>query len=466
VGTGFESLALSSVLRTVLAEIGYVEPTPIQVQAIPVLLRGKDLIARANTGSGKTAAFGLPILERLQLADRSIQALVVCPTRELSTQVARECRKLGRRHPGLQILIVAGGLPIRPQAEALERGVHIVVGTPGRLLDHLQRGNLELSQVATVVLDEADRMLDMGFQTDVEALLAAVPNKRQTALFSATFPDSIEELARNQQQGAVRIMLDDASETSPKIRQRALVVEKDDKLRALYSVLAENPTKSALVFCNFKATVADLENTMRRDGLDVGSLHGDLEQFQRDQILAKFRNQSIRVLVATDVAGRGIDVKDLEVVINYELPAQPEVYVHRIGRTGRAGGVGLSVAIATSRERKKLEAIEALTQTPIEEMPRLSRGQPDLDSLKRELAQPATMATILVSGGRKDKIRPGDILGALTGEAGGLDGSDIGKIEIYDRFSYVAVARAVSRKAVSSLNKGRIKRKRFRASLV
>jgi ATP-independent RNA helicase DbpA len=466
VQTGFDSLRLSQSLRSVLDEVGYLEPTPIQRHAIPVLLAGKDLIARANTGSGKTAAFALSILQRLDVSQRSIQALVMCPTRELSAQVARECRKLGRNHRGLQVLIVSGGQAIRPQSEALARGVHVVVGTPGRLLDHLKRGNMDLSKVTTVVLDEADRMLDMGFQADVEHLLMALPDKKQTAMFSATFPPSIEELGRTQQQGAVRIMLDEKDESSPVISQQALVVSSEDKLRALYSVLAVEPGKPALIFCNLKASVATLEEAMQRDGLSVGSLHGDLEQFQRDQVLAKFRNHSIRILVATDVAGRGIDVKDLGLVINFELPAQPQVYVHRIGRTGRAGGVGRSVALVLPRQRKKLGAIEDLTQTAIEVTAGIPAGTPDLPSLRTRLAEPAEMATILLSGGRKDKLRPGDILGALTGEAGELAGSQVGTIEIHDRFAYVAVSRTLAAGAVRRLNKGRIKGKRFRATLV
>ena len=463
--SNFASLALSPLLLTVVRELEYGAPTPIQAESIPVLLARKDLIGQSKTGSGKTAAYALPILQNLDLERSQLQALVVCPTRELCAQVARETRKLGRRHPGLQVLTLTGGEPIRPQAKALRRGVHVAVGTPGRLLDHLRRRSLETRSVATVVLDEADRMLDMGFQTDVEAILAELPARRQTVFFSATVPASIEAMSRTHQRGAVRVVIADPEQATPEIVQLALVTEHEKKLRALYWVLNEYPHESALIFCNFKATVAQLESTLVSAGTSVDCLHGDLEQFDRDQVLARFRNQSVRALIATDVAGRGIDVEDLDLVVNYELPSQPEVYVHRIGRTGRAGKRGLAVSLASPREQSKLEAIEDFVQTPIERLPRISDDD-DIEALSLGFARPAKMQTILISGGRKDKVRPGDILGALTGEAGGLDGNDIGKIEIHDRLSYVAVSRHVSRAAVKGLDQGRIKARRFRAALV
>jgi len=466
VKTGFGSLSLSPSLLAVVGELGYEEATPIQAESIPVLLTGKDLIGQSKTGSGKTVAFALPILQNLSLKRRSLQALVVCPTRELCAQVARELRKLGRRHKGLQVLVVSGGMPIRVQESALERGVHVAVGTPGRLLDHLQRRTLDTRAVATVVLDEADRMLDMGFQEDVEKILHALPMSRQTVFFSATFPSSIEAMSRAHQRDAVRVTVGDPEQATPEIRQLALAAEASEKLHALYWVLNEFPHESALIFCNFKATVAELERTLSASGQSVDCLHGDLEQFQRDQVLAKFRNHSVRILISTDVAGRGIDVEDLDLVINYELPAQPEIYVHRIGRTGRAGRLGLSVSLATARQQPRLEAFEQQTGTRIERLTRATGDDPGTEALAAALARDARMDTILISGGRKDKVRPGDILGALTGEAGGLNGADIGKIEIHDRLSYVAVSKSVSRGAVRSLNRGRIKAKRFRASLV
>ncbi len=462
----FASLSLSPSLLAVVEELGYDSPTPIQAASIPVLLARKDLIGKSETGSGKTAAFALPILQHLAMEPRALQALVVCPTRELCAQVAREIRKLGRRHQGLQVLELAGGQPVRPQTSALERGVHVVVGTPGRLLDHVNRGTLDARGLTTVVLDEADRMLDMGFQADMEKILRSLPRSRQTVFFSATFPDSIEAMSRTHQRDAVRVTIGDPGQATPEIRQLVLAAEADEKLAALYSLLSRHPHESALIFCNFKATVAELERTLSSAGVSVDCLHGDLDQFHRDQVLAKFRNRSVRILIATDVAGRGIDVEDLELVINYELPAKPEIYVHRIGRTGRAGKIGLAISLATAREQSKIDAIERLTGTRLERLPRIPRGDAGVTELAKSVTRDAPMNTILISGGRKDKVRPGDILGALTGQSGGLNASDVGKIEIHDRLSYVAISRRVSRHACKSLNKGRIKARRFRASLV
>ena len=461
----FSSLGLSPSLLSVIEALGHRTPTPIQMQSIPVLLAGKDLIGQSKTGSGKTAAFALPILQRLRLESRSLQAMVVCPTRELCAQVAREIRKLGRNHKGLVVLAVTGGESFKPQAASLKLGVHVVVGTPGRLLDHLKRQTLDPRGVATIVLDEADRMLDMGFAADMESILRALPKERQSVLFSATFPPTIKKLALAHQRDAVHVIIDEG-EQPVEIEQLALFSEAGNRLRLLYWVLSEYSYASALIFCNFKASVAEVTKALASDGASVDCFHGDLDQFERDQVLARFRNQSLRILVATDVAGRGIDVEDLDLVINYELPSQPEVYVHRVGRTGRAGKTGRAVSIHTPREKEKLRAIELETNNAIVRIKRDARTDPGMVALAKRFARPAEMDSILISGGRKDKIRPGDILGALTGDAGGLEGTDIGKIEIHDRLSYVAISKKISRRAVESLNKGRIKKKRFRATLV
>jgi len=462
----FESLGLTPTLRAVVAERGYTQPTPIQVESIPALLAGQDLIGQSKTGSGKTAAFALPILQRIDMADRCVQALVVCPTRELSAQVAREFRALGRRHAGLTVLELVGGQPGKPQKDALLRGAHIAVGTPGRLLDHLESGALETQLISTFVLDEADRMLDMGFGEEVEGIVRALPESRQTALFSATFPESISAMSDSCQHDAVHVKIVEPDGADVEIRQLALVVEPEDRFHALCWLLNEYAHESALIFCNFKASVAELATTLANADLSADRLDGDLEQFHRDQVLARFRNGSVRLLVATDVAGRGIDVKDLDLVINFELPQQAEIYVHRIGRTGRAGKKGVAISLTTVGQDARLRAIEELTGRAVERITRHEGDDPGLAALLRSLAQRAKMATILISGGRKDKVRPGDILGALTGDAGGLEGSQVGKIEIQDRLSYVAVAQSVSRRAVDRLNRGRIKGKRFRATLV
>jgi ATP-independent RNA helicase DbpA len=462
----FESLSIAPPLLAVVGELGYTLPTPIQAAGIPALLAGRDLIGQSKTGSGKTAAFALPILQRMDLGNRSVQALVLCPTRELCAQVAREVRKLGRGHAGLVVLEVVGGQQARPQREALKRGVHVVIGTPGRLLDHLQRGVLDANSIKTVVLDEADRMLDMGFGEDVTKILRALPSARQTVLFSATFPTSIAAMSQAYQRDALRVTIADSEEASVEILQLQLAVEEGEKLRALYSLLHKYPHESALIFCNFKATVSNLANTLAASGVCVDRLDGDLDQFHRDQVLARFRNRSVRVLIATDVAGRGIDVQGLDLVINYELPSQPEIYVHRIGRTGRARKTGVAISLTTGPRDSRIEAAERLTGKPIGIVTRDSMDESGFAALFDTLARGPDMETILISGGRKDRVRPGDILGALTGEAGGLRGADVGRIEVQDRLSYVAVSPRVVHAAVQCLNDGRIKGKRFRATLV
>jgi len=459
--TDFAELPLSPALLAVVAELGFLKMTPIQARTVPVLLEGKDLVGQSRTGSGKTAAFALPILQRLQLDTREVAALVLCPTRELSAQVAREFRRLGRRYPGLSVLVLAGGEPVGRQRSALEKGAHIAVGTPGRVLDHLRRRSLRVHRVGTVVLDEADRMLDMGFQEDMDQILRALPERRQTVFFSATYPSSIAELCKTHQKDPVFVKIEAEPEQATEIRQLVVTAETEQKIGALCWVLATFPHESALVFANLKVTVAEIARVLSEAGVSAASLHGDLEQYDRDRVMAKFRNASTRVLVATDVAARGIDVADLDLVVNFDLPSQPEVYVHRIGRTGRAGKAGLAISLRTSREDGKVRAIEQLTGQPMtvterEVVPRAERAV-----IAKSLERDAKMATLRISGGRKDKLRPGDILGALTGEAGGLGASDVGKIEIHDHFSYVAVNKSVSREAQQSLSAGRIKGRKF-----
>ncbi len=460
----FRSLALSDALVEITGELGFTTMTPIQARGIPVLLAGQDLIAQSRTGTGKTAAFVLPILQGLDLDDRVPSALVLCPTRELSAQVAREFRKFGRRHAGLRVLVLCGGEARRPQATALGEGAHVIVGTPGRLLDHLRRGDLDLGRLRTVVLDEADRMLDMGFEEDMQSILAAVPARRQTAFFSATFPSSIQAMSRKHQRAPVQVKIEEDGVVPGELRHLASMVEPEHKLEALRWALGAYPHASALVFANFKASVATLVNALTAMGSSADGLHGDLEQFDRDRVLAKFRNGTTRVLVATDVAARGIDVAGLDLVINYEFPTKPEVYIHRAGRTGRAGKDGVALSFVTSTERARLDAVEVLLGAPLSRVKRTRPEGPEAPS-SQPVAQAAAMDTLRIGGGRKAKIRPADILGALTGEAGGLAGSDIGKIEIHDDFSYVAVARTVSRQAARSLSDGKIKGRKFRVAI-
>ena len=460
--TGFRSLALSPSLLSVVEQLGFSTLTPIQAGAIPPLLAGHDVVGQSQTGSGKTVAFALPVLERLSKGPRELQALVLCPTRELSAQVAREFRKLGRALPGFSVLVLAGGEPLRGQNGALDRGVHVVVGTPGRVLDQLRRRHLKVHSVATVVLDEADRMLGMGFQEDIEKILKALPKVRQTALFSATFPESIDELSKRHQQSPVWVRIEQELQPS-EIRQLVYAAEPEQKPEALLELLAQHPHESALIFANFKVTVAKLEQVLTKANMSVAAIHGDLEQFDRDRVMAKFRNSSTRVLVATDVAARGLYIQDLDLVVNFELPSQPEMYVHRIGRTGRAGKAGLAISLCASAERSKLEAIEQLVGVTLE---RCTSNPTHIRKAleKQSLARDAAMATLRISGGRKQKLRPGDILGALTGEAGGLGSAQVGKIEIHEHFAYVAVARDVAEAARQSLSAGHIKGRKFKAT--
>ena len=459
----FAALPLAPPLLQVLQELEFQALTPIQAQSIPVLLKGRDLIGQAQTGSGKTAAFALPILEKVQLPQRRVQALVLCPTRELCAQVAGELRRLGRRLPGLQVLVLAGGQPIKPQLSALEKGAHVAVGTPGRVMDVLERDALDTRQLATVVLDEADRMLDMGFREDMEHILGMTPSKRQTVLFSATFPPDIEALSQAFQKQPARVTVEEA-EAPPDIRQLVYEGAPEEKTALLLRILQHHQPASAIVFCNFKANVAEVKQALLDAGVSADGLQGDLEQRERDQVMAKFRNQTTRVLVATDVAGRGIDVEALDAVINFDLPMQPEPYVHRIGRTGRAGRTGLALSIATPRDERKLEAIEQATGVKLE---RASTDTlPTLDPRTHRVPLESAWETLYISAGRKDKMRPGDILGALTGEAGGLNASDVGKIEIHDHLAYVAVSRRVVKVALQRLREGRIKGRRHRIDWV
>ncbi len=463
----FCALLPGSTGLAVLTELGFETPTRVQAESIPVLLSGGDLVGQSQTGSGKTAAFSLPLLERLDLARRELQGLVLCPTRELSAQVARELRKLGRGRAGLSVAVLSGGEPVRDQTRVLEGGVHLAVGTPGRVIDHLKRRTLRVHRVGTIVLDEADRMLDMGFLPDIEKVLRALPEPRQTVFFSATFPASIRELSAKYQKEPKWVTIEQAPQTAPDIRQLVVQSEPSAKLAVLGSVLSSHPHDSALVFANQKLTVAMIEEELRTRGLSVAALHGDLEQRDRDRVMAKFRNGSTRVLVATDVAARGIDLDHLDLVVNFDLPSQPEIYVHRIGRTGRAGKSGVAVSILTPVDAPRLEAIQDFTGVRLElvggERGSVARGAGKETGAG---ARQPTMATLRISGGRKDKLRPGDILGAITGEAGGLKGEQIGKIEIHDRFSFVALERGVSEKALTSLREGRIKGRRFRVERV
>jgi ATP-independent RNA helicase DbpA len=474
----FETFHLSDKLKTVLAELGYSSPTPIQAQSLPHLLQGRDLIGQSATGSGKTAAYTLPLLERLDSdcpdlqRQRGLQALILCPTRELALQVSGEIRKLGKKHIGLKVLPVTGGVPIGPQIVALEKGIHIVVGTPGRIGDHLRRNTLEIASIRTLVLDEADRMLEMGFQEEMDFIFTRLPSARHTMLFSATFPTTIESWSRSIQNDPVRIVIEPETLSRPDIEQRAYVVEPlhadrvdfNDRLKLMLYLLKERDPASCIVFVNFKADASALESELKRIGVSVGALHGDLEQPDRERVMARFRNRSIRILIATDVAARGIDVESVDTVVNFELPLKPEIYVHRIGRTGRAGRSGISMTLIAAKQVEKLAPLEQLTGMKILIQKGLDLKNRKLADLSADLKLDSEMETLFIGAGRKNKLRPGDILGALTGECG-IAGEEIGKIEIQDYISFVAISKRVSRKALSGLETGRVKGRRVRVEL-
>ena len=454
----FSALPLPKAMLSNLADLGYKTMTPIQAQSLPQALDGKDLIAKAKTGSGKTAAFAIGLLLRINQRDFGTQALVLCPTRELSTQVAQEIRRLARFQANLKVVTLCGGQPIGPQIGSLAHGAHIVVGTPGRIQDHLRKGTLNLERCKTLVLDEADRMLDMGFNEQISKVAEYTPAKRQTLLFSATYPDNIIKLSKNLQNNPVEISVE-ALHDQGKIEQIFYCLDGTDKPSGLTKLLARHPAESIVLFCNTKAQCSDVEDYLCHLGYHAMALHGDLEQRERDQVLVQFANRSCSILIATDVAARGLDISDLELVINYDLPRDPEVYTHRIGRTGRADKQGTAVSLYKPSELYKLDAIsEYQNKTPE------CFSIPELDVVHADPVQPE-MRTLAIQAGRKDKIRPGDILGALTGDAG-IPGNAVGKINVMDYATYVAVSRSMARKAHGRLINGKIKGRRFKVRML
>ncbi|HHQ4683579.1 TPA: ATP-dependent RNA helicase DbpA [Aeromonas veronii] len=450
----FSSLNLSPALQENLTSLGYLQMTPIQAQSLPLVLDGKDLIAKAKTGSGKTAAFGLGLLAKLNVNRLEVQALVLCPTRELADQVAQEIRRLARALPNVKLVTLCGGTPTAPQSATLSFGAHIAVGTPGRILKHLEQGTLELSGLKTLVLDEADRMLDMGFGEDINRVISYAPQQRQTLLFSATYPEGIAQMSRGVQRNPVEVSVESLHEGSA-IEQKLYEVPAGHRLDALTWLLSHYQPSSCVVFCNTKRACNDVADHLAAKGFSALALNGDLEQRERDQVLVRFANGSATILVATDVAARGLDIKELGAVINYELTYDPEVHVHRIGRTGRAGQQGLALSLYQPNEAQRVNFIEEYQQAP------MPLG--DLDSIGRDIKPIAPqMVTLSIDAGRKTKVRAGDILGALTGE-GGIAGADVGKIQISEQYSYVAVKRSVASAALKRLQEGKIKGRSYRA---
>ena len=454
----FSSLSLSKAQLANLTSLGYHSMTPIQAQSLPAILQGKDVIAKAKTGSGKTAAFGLGLLNKLNPRFFGVQVLVLCPTRELADQVGKEIRRLARATSNIKLVLLCGGKPIGPQVGSLAHGAHIVVGTPGRIQDHLRKSTLKLDGLTTLVLDEADRMLDMGFIDVMQDIIDQTPSSRQTLLFSATYPDTIQQISRRFQKKPLMVTVESGHQPSV-IEQLFYEVKKHERNDSLLALFEHYKPESTVVFCHTKKQCDEVAVWLRDHDIEALAIHGDLEQRERDQVLVRFANNSCSVLVATDVASRGLDIKLLQAVINYELPRDPDTYVHRIGRTGRAGEKGIALSLFTEAEQIRVKAIASYQKKPsIIDVP---------ESLDRDLSfklQPK-MVTVQLDSGRKDKLRPGDILGALTGEAG-LIGSQIGKIDIFDMSSYVAIERTALRQAMNYLSEGKVKGRSIRARKV
>jgi len=452
--TDFSSLPLLPALLDNLQGLGFERMTPIQAQSLPLILEGRDLIAQARTGSGKTAAFGLGVLQHLDVGRPTPQALVVCPTRELADQVAQEFRRLARLIPNVKTLTLCGGGAARPQAESLARGAHLVVGTPGRILDHLERGRLDLSGLNTLVLDEADCMVDMGFYDDIVAIASHCPVRRQTLLFSATYPDNIRKLAARFLRNPVQVKAE-TPQDGARIEQIFYEIEDGARLDTVVALLAHFRPESTLAFCNTKIRCHALVERLRSEGIGARTLNGDLEQRERDEILIQFANRSCAVLVATDVAARGLDIRSLDAVINVDVTRDTEVHVHRIGRSGRGDRKGLALSLCAPEEMHWADLIGQYQGTPLKwANPRSLRPAPG-----RSLRAP--MITLCIQGGKKDKLRPGDLLGALTGD-GGLTSEQVGKINITDFSSYVALDRRIARQAFERLSGSPIKGRKFR----
>ncbi len=447
----FSSLKLNPAQLDALTGLGYSAMTPVQAQSLPAILQRRDVIIQAATGSGKTAAFAIGILHHLNPRFFGVQALVMCPTRELAEQVGKSIRQLASRMSNVKTVMLCGGKPFGSQRDSLQHGAHIVVGTPGRIQDHLTRGTLELKGVTTFVLDEADRMLDMGFAEVMEDITARLPKDRQTLLLSATFPEDIKKISRTIQKNPSQIIVEaPASSKKAVVEQLFYEVKKHERDPGLLALFEHHRPRNAMVFCNTKQQCAEVARFLRQHDIEAAAIHGDLDQRERDQVLLQFANDSCPVLVASDVAARGLDIPLLAMVVNYELPRDADTYVHRIGRTGRAGESGKAYSLVTPPEAPRMRVIEEYVKT--------NCICDVLSSLDRDpnYELQGSMVTLQFDAGRKQKIRPGDLLGVLTGDAG-LAGGQIGKISISDNSSCVAIERSALRQAMNYLADGKVK---------
>lgn len=519
----FEDMNISNEICRAVLDMGFEEATPIQSQAIPVILEGKDIIGQSQTGTGKTAAFGIPLLERINPEDRRLQALILCPTRELAIQVSEEFRKLLKYKDNIRVLPIYGGQPIDRQIAALRKGTQVVIGTPGRVMDHMRRRTIKAETVQMMVLDEADEMLDMGFREDIETILVKIPEEHQTLLFSATLSPEILDITKRFQKNPEFIKIVRKELTVPNIEQYYFDVKEKTKLDALCRIIDVYDPKLAMVFCNTKKRVDDLVEMLQGRGYFAEGLHGDLKQAQRDKVMQKFRNGTIEILVATDVAARGIDVDDIDVVFNYDVPQDEEYYVHRIGRTGRAGKAGKAFTFCVGKEIYKLRDIMRYTKTKIQQqkLPTLSDVEEmktniylekikgiieeghltkyihlvdrlmeedytsidiaaallkdhlsdvnadDIDALDdinlggTEIygGEGEKMVRLFINAGKKSKIRAKDIVGAIANEAG-IPGKTLGEIAIFDEYTFVDVPNEFVRDILHGMKHAKIKGKR------
>jgi ATP-dependent RNA helicase DeaD len=518
----FDQLGLTKPILAAIKDVGYEAPTPIQAKTIPPLLAGRDLIGQAQTGTGKTAAFAIPILQALDLGQAQIQALVLTPTRELCIQVAEAIHTYARHMGPVRVLPVYGGQSIQPQLRRLRAGVHVIVGTPGRIMDHLRRGTLSLAALKTIVLDEADEMLRMGFIDDVEWILAQIPGARQTALFSATMPKEIRRIAERHLTDPVVVEIAHKTLTVPTVEQRYVHVAERQKLEALTQILESEPAGAVLVFVRTKIAAADLAERLQGRGYPAEAMHGDMSQAQRESVIRRLRSGQVEIVVATDVAARGLDVGRISHVINYDIPYDPETYLHRIGRTGRAGRAGKAVLFVTPREQRMMREIERFTRQRIEAMKVPTRAdvaarraalfkenirktlkEEDLEpylALVEELAEeggfemaeiaaaaarlaradkpldvaveptPAAppvedgMVRLFVDAGRQSGVRPADIVGAIASEAG-LPGKAIGAIDVYDRFTFVEIPAQYKDQVLARMAHAEIRRRPVHVTL-
>lgn len=448
--SSFKSISLHAPLQTALERLNFTSMTPIQHESLPVILNGKDIIAQASTGSGKTLAFALGILQNVNPRFFAAQSLVLCPTRELAEQVATVIRSCASEIGNIKLLTLCGGVPMKAQRHSLTHGAHIIVGTPGRVLKLLSMDDLDLKSCKIAVLDEADQMVDMGFIDDIEAIFAYIPTPKQTLLFSATYPDSIRELSSKLTQDATFIKSIN-TESKPSITEMAYRVT--DKSTALNTLVHHHDITNAIIFCNTKVAASDLCETLKYSGIHALALHGDMEQFDRNETIIQFRNGSAPFLVATDVAGRGIDIQGLDAIINYDVPQQLDRYIHRIGRTGRAGMNGLAITLVNPHQTEAFYGLDRGVELT------------ELPPLKNHQDVTTKMRSICIDAGKKEKLRAGDIVGALIHECD-LTKEEIGKIDQLDHLSYVALPRELSEKCYNTLSKSNIKGKRHRMWLL